>query len=272
MKRVENGQGAVEHIRRAATVKGREQLGCFSIEGIRLHERALSAQAEFIVTVVAKPLGQDDAPRIRSLRMQLQEEQEPLFILPRAQIDELTNGRSLGNLISLIKKPPPPALAKLCAAVSNPTLLIAQGIVDPGNIGAMMRTAHANNVTAFISSGGSDPYHPKAVRTSMGSIFKLPILQRPSLDDLLSELADLHMETVGSVATKGTPLPHAQFSRSGTAVFMGSEYFGLPDELLAKLDTLITIPMGAGIDSMSVNAATAVVLYELQRQTSFAAS
>lgn len=261
-----NWQGAVEQIRRAATTKGRKQLGCYSIEGIRLHERALNADVEIVLCTIAKDLLKGDSERIQILHTQLHELKCPIFAVPAATMATLTNGRSLGGIISLVKTPAIPNLESLVTAVSNPTLLIAQDIVDPGNIGAMMRTAHANGVVAFINSGDNDPYHPKAVRTSMGSIFKMPVLQRPSLDKLLVELADLHIETVGTVASDGVLLPNVTFSKRGTAVFMGSEYFGLPKEMLPKLDTLVTIPMRAGIDSMSVNAATAVTLYEIQRQ------
>lgn len=262
----ENWQGAVEQIRRAAAMKGRQQLGCFSIEGTRLHERGLRANAAFTLVVMADSFASDKTERIRRLYQQLHQLDCPLFIVPDEVMAQLTNGRSLGSVISLIKQPASPDLASLATAVSNPTLLIAHNIIDPGNIGAMMRTAHANGITAFIVNGGSDPYHPKTVRTSMGSIFKLPILQRPSTVDLLTELTNLGIQTIGTAANEGEFLPDFQFSQKGTAVFMGSEYFGLPDSLLPKLDKLVTIPMNEGVDSMSVNAAMAVILYEIQNQ------
>ena len=261
-------RGAVEQIRRALTAKGRQQLNCFSIEGIRLHERALRSAQPFILTVASTSFWEDTAERHTNLKTEIEAACHSLSIVPDEVMADLTNGRSLGGIISLIQKPDPPELASLVTAVSNPTVLVAQGIVDPGNIGAMIRTAHANDVTAFVVNEGSDPYHPKAVRTSMGSIFKLPILLHPSLADLLSELKTLTLDTVGAVATNGTPLPQATFSPTGTAVFMGNEYFGLPNELISQLDKQITIPMSSGIDSMSVNAATAVLLYELNQQNS----
>lgn len=61
-------------------------------------------------------------------------------------------------------------------------------------------------------------------------------------------------------------LPDFERGVGGTAVFMGSEYFGLPDELISQLDARVTIPMLPGIDSFSVNAAAAIVLYELRRK------
>ena len=266
MNKQNEWRGAVEQIRRSFTTKGRKQLNCFSIEGVRLHERGLRSTQQFILTVASNSFWEDTSERNIKLKTELEAANPSLFTVPDEVMEDLTNGRSLGGIISLVQKPDPPDLTSLVTAVSNPTILVAQGIVDPGNIGAMMRTAHANEVTAFVVNEGSDPYHPKAVRTSMGSIFKLPILLHPSLADLLSELKLVRIETVGAVATNGTLLPNATFASTGTAVFMGSEYFGLPADLIPKLDKLITIPMNKGIDSMSVNAATAVVLYERRRQ------
>ena len=74
------------------------------------------------------------------------------------------------------------------------------------------------------------------------------------------------IQTIGTVAENGVALPEFVWGTGGTAVFMGSEYFGLPDTVLAQLDQQVTIPMTAGIDSFSVNAAAAIVLYEIKRQ------
>lgn len=259
-------RSTVEQIKRSFTTKGRTQLNAYSIEGIRLHERALHAAQTLVLTVVSHSFWQDPTERAARLKNEITLSKHECIVIPDEVMNELTNGRSLGDILSLVEKPNTPDLEGLVTAVPNPTLLIAQGIIDPGNIGAMIRTAHANNATAFIVCEGSDPYHPKAVRTTMGSIFKMPVVSISSINDLLQILQRLNIETVGAVAENGVLLPAMHFSQKGTALFMGNEYFGLPDQLINQLNRLITIPMATGIDSMSVNAATAVVLYEIQRQ------
>ena len=177
---------------------------------------------------------------------------------------DLTDGRSLGGFLGLVKLPQPPSLDAITQP-PNPLLLITVDVVDPGNLGAMLRTGHASGITAFITIGGSDPFHPKAARTSMGSLFKIPILPQADPVSLLAHLQKANIQTVGATSQDGIPLPQAAFSRRGTAVFMGSEYFGLPDAIISQLDSLVTIPMAEGIDSLSINAATAVILYEITR-------
>lgn len=255
-------------VRRTLTAVGRQQTGLYPIEGIRLHERALRAGLNFELTILAETLAQDNSPRIHELLAHLPPATCHLQPIPDAAMAELVNGRDLGHLISLVKIPPSPDLAELVTAVSHPLLLVAADVVDPGNVGAMVRTGHASGITAFISLGVSDPYHPKAVRTSMGSLFKTAVCPYPDAAALLPQLRQLGIETVGASANDGVLLPQARFSERGTAVFMGNEYHGLPAHLLRQLDQRITIPMAVGVDSLSVNAATAVILYEVGCQVS----
>ncbi|GIK56693.1 MAG: RNA methyltransferase [Chloroflexi bacterium] len=263
-----NWRGALEMVRRTLTAVGRQQTGLYPIEGIRLHERALRAGLTFELTVLAKTLAQEKSPRLQELLTHLPPATRHLQPIPDATMAGLVDGRGLGHLISLAKIPPDTNLAEIVTAVPHPLLLVAHEVVDPGNVGAMVRTGHASGATAFIAIGVSDPYHPKAVRTSMGSLFKTAVCHYPDAANLLPTLRQLGIETVGAAASDGVPLPLATFSERGTAVFMGNEYHGLPADLLRQLDQRLTIPMSAGIDSLSVNAATAVILYEVRCQVS----
>ncbi len=134
---------------------------------------------------------------------------------------------------------------------------------DPGNVGALTRTALASGATALIAAGISDPYHPRAVRTSMGSLFRIPILRVQSGKALLDELRTLGVVTIGMVTGGGTPLPRVDLRDTPTALFVGREAFGLDGSTIDSLDHLVSIPMASAVDSYSVNAAAAIALYEL---------
>lgn len=266
MDRQVHGQGTVEMVRRTMTAAGRRQSGLYPIEGFRLHERALRAGLSLELTLIADTVLQDAAPRVQQLLRSLQSATRQWQSIPNDTMTHLVDGRGLGHLISLVKIPADIKLADVSTAPS--LLLVAHEIVDPGNVGAMVRTGHASGISAFVTVGVSDPYHPKAVRTSMGSLFKTAICHYEHSADLLADLQQLHIQTVGTTASDGRLLPQAPFSPKGTAVFMGNEYHGLPDDLRRQLDCLVTIPMIDGIDSLSVNAATAVILYEIRRRGS----
>lgn len=252
-------------IERTATAKGRAASGCFSIEGTRLHERALRAGVYPQAVLVSEAVWQTPGERETAVLHQLTQHNVPLHAIPNDEMARLTQGRQLGGLLGLVPLPEPLDLPTWLAAHPAPTLLVAVDVVDPGNVGGMMRTAHALGADLFIAAGGSDPYHPRAVRTSMGSLFKLPLVTC-SLADLWAALRPYPVQTIGTVAENGIPLPDFVWGVGGTAVFMGSEYFGLPEAVLNQLDALVTIPMTPGIDSFSVNAAAAIVLYERLRK------
>jgi TrmH family RNA methyltransferase len=139
-------------------------------------------------------------------------------------------------------------------------------VEDPGNVGALTRTALASGAAALVGIGISDPYHPRAVRISMGSVFRLPILLYPKLDGFLDDLKRFDCMTVAAVSTDGTPLPGARFGERAVALLMGCEALGLPPATIAAVDARVTVPMVAQVDSLSVNAAAAVMLYEILRR------
>ena len=250
---------------RAATRKGREVGGYFSIEGIRLHERALRAGVQVEQAIVDTDAHADDSQRFSMLLNELQETGCQLVDVPSAIINELTEGRDLGPILGLIKVPEQPRLSELVSRQEQTSslLLVAVDVKDPGNVGAMLRSAHACGASAFLTTGISDPYHPKALRTTMGSLFRLPVLHFKNSMVLVNKLHELGIEVVGTVASGGIPLPQARFSDSSIAVLIGSEAWGLSTEIKQRVDRLITIPMNQGVDSFSVNAAAAIVLYEI---------
>lgn len=238
--------------------------GYFSIEGTRLHERALRANAPLTAVLTSQTVCHTPTERETAVLQQLVSHNIPHYPIPNDEMAKLTQNRRLGDLIGLVRLPAPPHLPTWLAAHHAPTLLVAIDVIDPGNVGGMIRTAHALGADIFVAVGGSDPFHPRAVRTSMGSLFKLPIITT-TLPALFEALRPFPIQTIGTVAENGLPLPQLKRRRGGTAVFMGSEYWGLPDELLQQLDQCVTIPMTSGIDSFSVNAAAAIVLYQLQQ-------
>ncbi len=258
-------------IRRAATARGRAQIGCFSIEGTRLHERALRAGIQVQRAVVGTGFWRSSEPRIQDLLAGLRAGGCRLTEIPDEVLFELTGGRDLGAILGLVALPPQPNLASMIKNCRRKPIvfLAAVDVVDPGNLGAMIRSALAGGAAGFICVGGSDPFHPKTLRTTMGSLFKLPILRVESYEVILQDCHEQDVWTLGTAVTGGIPLPSAPLNRDRLAVFMGSEASGLPIDLLAKLNMRLTIPMVAGIDSYSVNAAAAIVLYEIQRQKIF---
>lgn len=134
-------------------------------------------------------------------------------------------------------------------------LLVLDGIQDPGNVGAIARTAAAAGAPALVTlPGTADPFGAKAVRASAGNVFRLTVVA--------AGWKDLeHIDCWGAAARGGTALAEAPLESAG-ALVLGSEAHGLSGERLR----LVTIPVAPGVESLNVAAAAAVVLFEIRRR------
>jgi RNA methyltransferase, TrmH family len=136
------------------------------------------------------------------------------------------------------------------ASEAKPPCVYLHAVADPGNVGAIVRTAHAlTGGTVVLGPGCADPFGPKAVRASMGSIFGQPLLR--------AGVADTPRPRIALVAHGGAMLE--AMDQVGT-VCLGAERDGLPAEALAECDAQVTIPLREGAaESLNVAAAAAVV-------------
>lgn len=248
---------------RTKTTKGRRSSGLYAVFGTRMVKRAYTAGIPITQVLHAADYGRH--PTGAALLARLQADNTSLIAVPPAEMRRLTGARVHGAIAALLTLPDPPTLSHQLTTHPPPLILVAVDVQDPGNLGALVRTAHAAGATLLITSGDSDAYHPEAVRTSLGSIFKCPVLHQ-SWEQLLPPFTEHGIELVAAVAEEGDPLPAHRFAPGGTAVFLGSESAGLPEALIARLPHRLTIPMPAGVDSFSINAAAAIFLYEVQRQ------
>ena len=134
-------------------------------------------------------------------------------------------------------------------------LVVLDRIQDPGNVGAIARTAAAAGAPALVVLPGSaDPYGPKAVRASAGNVFRLKVA-RAHWKDLAG------LDGFGAVAAGGAPLAEAPIE-SADMVVLGSETHGLSSQDLK----LVTVPLSEGVESLNVAAAAAIILYEIRRR------
>jgi TrmH family RNA methyltransferase len=149
--------------------------------------------------------------------------------------------------------------------------LVIVDVVEPGNVGALLRTGLACGAAGAICVGATDPFHPKAVRTSLGSSFKLPMARLAASEALLPTLEKRGVFSLATVARDGEALDRAVWPRGNLALLVGNEGQGLPARLRDAADQRITIDLSSAADSFCVNAAAAVCLYEVQRRRRFRA-
>ncbi len=260
-------QGTVAMFRRLAGRRARARLGLWALQGMRLHERALRAGLKLEGVAAAESLWRVPNARWQALLAELEAAGCPVWPAPDEAVAAAVAGRTASLVVGVARRPPPATLATVLAETGDRALLLTGvDISAAGNVGALTRTAHALGATALLAVGVSDPFHPTALRTSMGSVFKLPVATFDTAETWLEELTAAGVQTIGLAAQGGEPLPRFIPPAAPLALCLGNEAQGLDPALAARLDYRVTIPMQAGVDSYSVNVAAALALYELQRR------
>jgi TrmH family RNA methyltransferase len=152
------------------------------------------------------------------------------------------------------------------SARSGALIVVLVDVRDPGNAGTVLRAADASGSTLVVFAGDSvDPYNPKTVRSSAGSLFHVPLAVRPDPRALASDLAATGFRTLATVVRDGED--YAGFDWSApTAVFLGNESSGLDPALSSALSGALAIPMAGKAESLNVGVACAVVCFEAFRQ------
>jgi TrmH family RNA methyltransferase len=209
-----------------AQKRTREELGLFAVEGEDLVEAAAAAGIEPVELLVAG------------------ETVEPELLAALSTLPHPARVVAVYQAADLPREPRDVALA-------------LWRVADPGNVGTLLRTADAFGAAIALSAGCADPLGPKALRASVGAIFRVPLL---GFDEAPGT-------RVALVAHGGTPLHELELSGPTTFV-LGAERDGLPEEIVADSNYLATIALPGDAESLNVAAAGAIALYERSRRTS----
>lgn len=148
----------------------------------------------------------------------------------------------------------------------SPLLLLLENIQDPGNLGTMLRTAEGAGVSGIILSPGcADIYQPKTVRSTMGSLFRVPFYRSAELDQEIRFLQQNDV-TVYAAYLEGSECYDEASYLGGCAFLIGNEGNGLSREAAMAADARIRIPMAGKLESLNAGVSAAILLYEAARQ------
>ncbi|HZN54678.1 MAG TPA: RNA methyltransferase [Candidatus Polarisedimenticolaceae bacterium] len=241
----------------------RDAEGVLVAEGVHLAQEALAAGAAIEGAVASPRLletieGRDLARRIAAARVATLETSDE-------ELRTLTDART-PQPIAVIVRRAAPALGEVVPGGGAPALcLVACGVQDPGNLGALLRSADAAGATGFLAvAGGVSLTHPRAVRASMGAIFRLRAAEA-DLNEALDRIGGLEIRIVGAAPRDGVAYDAFDW-RPPVALLLGGEGAGLPRSAVARIGARVAIPMAKRVESLSVNAAGAVLLFEAARQ------
>jgi len=237
--------------------------GIFVAEGEKVVRRLLASK----LTVVSLLLPEKWLKELEPF-LSARPENINVFVAEKELLEKLTGFSMYQGLLAIGKVPAPLPLTEILAKSSEPFLLAAvDGLSSAENLGAVVRNCAAFNVQALlIGENSSSPFLRRAVRSSMGTVFDLPLLEVTSL---IAAIAELHSLGIRCLAAHphaaGQTLLHADFTTDCCVVF-GSEGYGISPAVLGACDAAMAIPMPQKVDSLNVASAAAVFLYEVNRQ------
>lgn len=181
------------------------------------------------------------------------------------------------GIVATVSIPPEPSKVSPPSSCRIPPLyLILDGVSDPGNLGALLRSSVATGVAGvLLLPCCCDAWNPKAVRSAMGCSFQLPMLQVESIDHAQQVLSDWQVQDIYAATMEdGTvSFPHydVDWTQHATAIIIGSEGNGLSDVVRNKVKSgevkSVHVPMEAGIESLNAAVCGSVILFEYLRQS-----
>ena len=150
--------------------------------------------------------------------------------------------------------------------IENPHFMVLDNLQDPGNLGTIVRTAEGAGVHAvFLSKESVDIYNPKTIRSTMGSIYRMPIIYIEDLNELLDIFKQKGIKSYAAHLEGSNTYDKEDYS-SGTAILIGNEGNGLREEISNNADVWVRIPMEGKVESLNAAIAASILMFEVYRQ------
>jgi len=232
------------------------------LDGIHLVREALEAGVRVRQAAVGTAAG--GRAELSALVSRLKQSGVDIVMAADKVMDVLSPVRSSSTIVALAERPHVSIDAMYSGG--RALVVIAGGVQDPGNVGAIVRVAEAAGATGVIMTAGSaDPFGWKALRGAMGSSLRLAVA---TVSDVQAAVADARRHGCRIVATtprSGRPFFEVDL-RPATAVLIGGEGRGLPESVVDAADERVTIPMQPPVESLNAAVSAALLVYEARRQ------
>ena len=248
----------VKNIRKLKEKKYRDLENCFIIEGIKLIKEAIEEGAKIKQIVVCEECINKG-----------EFEKDLLYEIAKYNVIYVTE--KVFNVLTDVKTP-----QGILAVVeknninneidfSEDIIVVLDGVQDPGNLGTILRTVDSANLKQIILSNDSaDPYNPKVVRSTMGAIFRVNIIQADNLKEKLEEIQKNNFKVmVTSLEAKKT-IYEADFDKC--AIVIGNEANGVSKEIQNMANEKVIIPMLGKTESLNASVAASIMIYEYVRR------
>lgn len=237
--------------------KYRDRFGLYLIEGENLIEEAHKNGAEFQEILVRMGAGD------RFIKPWMDDEK--VYLVEPKLFQEVAQTETSQGVIASVKKPDL-SLKDFENKKSSGNFVVLDRLQDPGNIGTIIRTADAAGYELIVAlKGTADIFSPKVVRSTTGSLFRMPIVFAEDNDELV-EFAHKTGKKLVATCLDDSRFYYDEDLSENIALIVGNEGNGISQELIDKSDVKIKIPMHGSIESLNASVAAAIIMYESVRK------
>lgn len=234
--------------------KQRTQLGMFCLEGLRICSDAFENGIRFDKLIISKSAKEKYWNKIYEFSNNSNE----CYILPDSLFKKISDTESPQGIIAIALLPNNSTKIDV-----NGRYIALENIQDPSNLGAIARTSEALGVTGIIlSSNGCDPYSPKSLRASMGTLLRIPVIL---FDNFIDDIKSSGLKTYACVVDSDAKDINTINFNDGCALLIGNEGNGLTEYTKENSDMCITIPMKGKAESLNAAVAASISIWEMMK-------
>lgn len=240
--------------------KNRAETGLFLIEGVKGVEEALKTGIEIKYVFVKK-----DSVCLESFP------QDKIFLVDEKVLKKISTTETPPEIVAVAHQMKFSFADLFLSSTPAPQLIIVlENIKDAGNLGTIIRTAKAANVSGIILTGECiDIYNPKVVRSSAANLWKIPVISFKETEKLrkkVEKFGNFQFLATKVANSKKQALYNEIDYKQPTVIFFGSEAEGISDTLANQADKLIKIPMHEEVESLNLSIAAGIIMYEAFKQ------
>lgn len=250
----------VKYIRSLRDKKTREQEGRFVIEGLTFVTEAILSGIIPEKLIISERAGHN--PKAADIISQVSNP-EAIVRVSDSVMEYMSGTETPQGVMALLKIPE--VSIKSLPVLKDSVFVVVDGVQDPGNVGTVIRTSDAFGITGVIlTKGCADLYNAKTLRSTMGSLFHLPVLSDVAITELIDFLRSRSIYTAVTCLEEGAPVEDSNL-RFPLALAFGSEARGISPELRQAADLSIKVPMAGAAESLNVAVAAGIVIYEASK-------
>lgn len=248
----------IKHIKRLKEKKYRDEYGEYIIEGLKLIKEAIQENVDIKHIVVCD--GCDNSEMIES-HLKYEMARLDFIYVPQNIFKLLSDVENPQGILAVIGK----TSKEIDIDINEDIILALDDIQDPGNLGTILRTADSVGLKQIlVSKGTADSYNPKVVRSTMGAIFRVKVIECNSLKNSIKELQNKDYKVMTTSLKAKKTIYEVDYKKK--IIVIGNEANGVSKEILNLADEKVIIPMLGKTESLNASVATGVILYEHVRQ------